>query len=401
MKVAIASSGLGHITRGIETWAADTATALHRQGIDVTLFAAAPLDDMPLRTIVLPCLKRNGSANRAIVRMAPRWAWRWHLKSTYEIEQWSFWHHLQKHIRADQYDILHVQDPLLAALAQNAFQNGRLACRCILAHGTEEPASYLQQFTYLQHLAPWHMQQTLLQCSEDAYNATSSPFPGWIVLPNFVDTTCFHPVHDTTAKHAIRARLALPPDAVIWGTAAAIKTHHKRINWLIEEFAQAAAKRDDLHLVIAGSRQQDTEALIECAQKRCPNRITFAINHPHQQMPDLLRALDAFVLTSLFEMMPIALLEAISTGLPAFTHDHPVLAWMAGPGGKCIKMDRPGSLANTISTSSTATLQALGRQAREHAVATFSIEQVIPAYIAYYHHVLQTTPSTSSCPPQR
>jgi hypothetical protein len=38
MKIAIASSGLGHVTRGIETWADDLGTALHRCGVNVTLF---------------------------------------------------------------------------------------------------------------------------------------------------------------------------------------------------------------------------------------------------------------------------------------------------------------------------------------------------------------------------
>ena len=38
MRIAIASSGLGHVARGIETWALDTAAALAARGVDVTLF---------------------------------------------------------------------------------------------------------------------------------------------------------------------------------------------------------------------------------------------------------------------------------------------------------------------------------------------------------------------------
>lgn len=384
MKVAIASSGLGHITRGIETWACDTAKALQQHGIETTLFAAAPLPTSSVPTITLPCRKRNDRATRLITRLAPKWSWRWHLKSNYEIEQVSFWHYLEKHLRTEHFDILHVQDPLLAQLAQQSFAQKRIACRCILAHGTEEPPTYLRQFPYLQHLAPWHMQQTLQALGE---NAPQTVYPDWVMLPNFVDIDTFRPIASREVQAALRAAFQLPPEATIWGTAAAIKKHHKRIDWLLEEFCKAATQRSDLHLVIAGSKQTDTHALIQQAQERCPARVTFLVDLPHTKMADLFRTLDAFVLTSLFEMMPIALLEAISTGLPAYTHDHPVLDWMTGPGGTQIPMHTPNALRDVMIQSERAQLQRMGQNAREHAVNTFSIEAVIPAYIAYYRKI--------------
>ncbi|MFU8781427.1 MAG: glycosyltransferase family 4 protein, partial [Kiritimatiellia bacterium] len=161
------------------------------------------------------------------------------------------------------------------------------------------------------------------------------------------------------------------------------------IDWLIREFAAAAAHNPSLHLVIAGSRQSETDALIQMAKQLCPHKITFAVNHPHASMPDLLRTLDAFVLPSLFEMMPIAILEAISTGLPVFAHQHPVLAWMVGPGGCCIDMGTQGTLAAAMQHESGHTLASLGKQAREHAQQTFATGTVIPGYIDYYQKVLQ------------
>ena len=80
MKVAIACSGLGHVARGIETWARDSAAALHESGVDVTLFAGAPLD-VPCR--VLPCLRRGQLAARWLARLFPPPTWRWGLKSPY------------------------------------------------------------------------------------------------------------------------------------------------------------------------------------------------------------------------------------------------------------------------------------------------------------------------------
>ena len=42
MKIAIVSSGLWHVRRGIEVWASTLAGALAEKGMDVTLFCGSP-----------------------------------------------------------------------------------------------------------------------------------------------------------------------------------------------------------------------------------------------------------------------------------------------------------------------------------------------------------------------
>ncbi len=205
MKIAIASSGLGHVSRGIETWALDTAVALsgvgsqESGGLEVTLFSAAPVSlgnantaeqkeskerkselmvsagggdkksssfpsfpsvQTPLFVRVLPCLKRGDGLTRLIVRISPGFTWRWGWTSGYEIEQRSFWRRLWPILRDEGYDILHVQDPRLADLCRRYRKAGKLKTKEILAHGTEETVEFLAQFDYVQHLAPWHLEQT-------------------------------------------------------------------------------------------------------------------------------------------------------------------------------------------------------------------------------------------------
>lgn len=387
MKVAIASSGLGHITRGIETWAQDTASALHRRNLDVTLFSAAPVAGTCAPTLVLPCLKRNARLARIITRHAPGWTWRWHLKSPYALEQLTFWLHLKPELRKRHIDILHVQDPLLAYLAQQAYIHNRIPTRTLLAHGTEEPLTFLQQFPYLQHLAPWHLEQSLQALTAHPAPQPGSPFAQWTAIPNFVDTTRFQPPADPAAASQLRKELHIPAHRTVIGTAAAIKKHHKRIDCLIRTFARAQAQNPDLHLVIAGSRQRDTDELEQLAEQLAPGHVTFLINYPHERMPALLQSWDWFVLTSLFEMMPIALLEAIATGLPAITHPHPVLTWMAGEGGLPVPMDQPDTLATTLAQLDPAARSVRSAAARQHALTLFSEEAVIPRYIDWYRHM--------------
>ncbi len=178
MKIAIASTGLGHVARGIETWALDTALALHERGVDVTLFCAEELrkaeggkvkaeggkEDMnatspPLPVIVVHCWKRGDVRTRRVARLAPNFLWRWGLKNTYGIEQLTFWRSLRPFLVQGKFDILHVQDPMLAFWCARARKKGRVCTKEILGHGTEEPDWFLRRFDYLQQLAPWHLEQ--------------------------------------------------------------------------------------------------------------------------------------------------------------------------------------------------------------------------------------------------
>src|SRR5260370_32871479 len=86
-RVAIASSGLGHIPRGIETWAADTARALRRAGQDVTLFQGAGVPTEEWQQVV-PCARRFEPAAQQWVRRLRRLGgWRYGLVSGYQGEQ--------------------------------------------------------------------------------------------------------------------------------------------------------------------------------------------------------------------------------------------------------------------------------------------------------------------------
>jgi len=394
MKIAIASSGLGHVARGIETWALDTANALHGRGVDVTLFAAGEVEsEAPL--VALRCIRRRTPLSDLIVKLMPPFTWRWGLKAGYGLEQLTFWRRLRQKLNEGQFDILHVQDPMVADLCRKDRAAGRVRAREILAHGTEEPLEFLSHFDYLQHLAPWHLQESLKQLEQTVGRTplASAPRPFWTAMPNFVDTELYCTVSDDSERKLIRRNLRIPEDAFVVGTAAAVKKHHKRIDYLIREFAHYCSAVADSgstpYLVIAGSKQVDTEELQALASKLCPDHIKFLIDHPHERMPDVLRCYNVFVLTSLFEMMPIALLEAIATGLPVITNNHPVLEWMGGPGGIRPDMSRDGALTKTLQDLTPDSVVAYGQAARDHALQNFSVSAVMDQYLNYYGKILE------------
>lgn len=395
MRIAIASSGLGHVARGIETWASDTAAALAMRGADVTLFSAGPVqlssgvhDRLSLKQV--SCFQRNSSAAKRLASIMPPFTWRWALNSDVGWEQFSFWLGLWPQLRKGGYHILHVQDPMLAYWCRFFRRAGLLKTREILGHGTEEPVWFLARFPFVQQLAPWHLEQALTELRGQGQQELALH---WTAIPNFVDTERFHP--QSGRSNSLRRELGIPDEALVVGSVAAIKKTHKRIDYLIKETAAWLQVREEAgqppaHVIVAGAKHAQSGELFAAAEALMPGRIHLLTDLPRERMPQLYRSLDVFVLCSLFEMMPIAILEALASGLPVVTHQHPVLAWMNGApqGGACLDMARTGVLAKFLCHLTPQWIQQTGTNARVHAEANFAQAPVIKQYLAYYRRVL-------------
>jgi len=395
MRIAIASSGLGHVTRGIETWAADTAQTLAEHGADVSLFSAGPVSGSAAspagqRPRITPCLPRGGRAAQRLARLTPGPLWRWGLNSAYGWEQFSFWLRLWPRLKAGGFHILHVQDPMLAYWCLRFRQAGLLGAREILGHGTEEPLWFLARFPFVQQLAPWHLQTALQELRDQGREALALH---WTAMPNFVDAELFRPRQG--APSPLRRELGIPEQALVAGICAAVKKEHKRLDYFVKETAawlqaREAAGQGPAHVLIAGASHPQSAEIIAAVEALLPGRAHVLLDHPHQSMPQFYQALDVFVLTSLFEMMPIAVLEALACGLPVLCHQHPVLAWMnnAPQGGACLDMSRPGALAEFLFRLTPQWLAQTGAGARARAETVFARQPVIAQYLAYYRRVL-------------
>jgi glycosyltransferase involved in cell wall biosynthesis len=387
LRLAIASSGLGHVSRGIEAWADDLAAALHARGESVILCKGAGEAARPFERVV-PCWTRERSATRRLLKLLPRrMSWRFGLGSGYGVEQTTFILNLIPLLRREKIDILHVQDPQVALLAQRARRMGLIRARSILAHGTEEPPEFLKRIQYLQHLAPWHLEQA---------KAAGVWKPTWTAIPNFIDMERFSPRQSLR----LREELGIPPNGLVVLTAAAIKRHHKRIDHLLAEFAQLRRSVPELpaYLVVAGGWENDTDGLIAEGTKLLGDRVRFLVRFPRSRMPELYGAADVFALCSLFEMMPIALIEAAASGLPCIVNRHPILEWMSGPGGVPIDMAAPGALATNLGglLSDSARRSELGRAARAHCIENFSRGAVVEQILSYYRRVVEYSPASAT-----
>ena len=380
-KIAIACSGLGHISRGVESWANDMAVALHRTGADVSLFQGAGLASEPWRH-PLPCWRRFDRRTRRLASITRKLGgWRYGCGSEYEIEQTTFSFPLWRALRKD-YDILHVQDFQIARIFDALYRKGWSRPRVILGHGTEESDADLQKFLYLQHLAP-HFQQL--------WEAKRPPRQLTFAIPNFVDTGLFRPGD----RAAARAAWNLPPNGLMVLCVAALKKHHKRCDYVIREFdAFRKTLNQPALLVMAGAWEKETPELIALATSLLQDSVVILQSVERAKLPSLYQAADIFTLGSLHEMLGIVILEALASGLPISCNRTPVFEWVAGPAGDPEDISQPGGLVRQWQRLLDPAVRAqCSAAARIHAENTFSETVVMKQTSLMYDAVMRDGPA--------
>lgn len=129
-----------------------------------------------------------------------------------------------------------------------------------------------------------------------------------VVVNNGIDLQKFNP--DKNFKN-IRKEIGLPEDAMLVLFIARFTSHKQPLS-LIRAFAEALPSNPELHLLMVGDGDQKEEAKKIIEELKLKDKITLV---PFRQdVPDVLAAADIFVLPSLWEGLPIGLLEAMAMG---------------------------------------------------------------------------------------
>jgi glycosyltransferase involved in cell wall biosynthesis len=129
-----------------------------------------------------------------------------------------------------------------------------------------------------------------------------------VVINNGIDQKKFNPA--ATYKN-VRAELNIPADKILVLFIARF-TSHKQPLALIHAFEQALGKNPALHLLMVGDGDQKQEAVELIQKKSLDTHIT--LQPFRQDVPSVLASADIFVLPSLWEGLPIGLLEAMAMG---------------------------------------------------------------------------------------
>jgi glycosyltransferase involved in cell wall biosynthesis len=129
-----------------------------------------------------------------------------------------------------------------------------------------------------------------------------------IIVNNGIDLKKF----DLNKKtNDIRAELKIPADEILVLFIARFTSHKQPLS-LIRAFAKSLSSNPKMHLLMVGDGDEKAEAVKLVEALNLKNKIT--LHSFRQDVPDVLAAADIFILPSLWEGLPIGLLEAMSMG---------------------------------------------------------------------------------------
>lgn len=189
-------------------------------------------------------------------------------------------------------------------------------------------------------------------------------------LPNFVDTDRFRPRREPRSDYLLFVgRL----------------TAQKNLPRLLHAVAQADRHRP---LVCVGQGEEEAALRQQAAMLGLTATFTGAL--PHDHLPAMYAAAWAFVLPSLFEGMPKALLEAMACGTPCLASDVVGIRDLIidGETGLLAPPTIEG-LALGLHRLSMANRTVLGAQARSYVVTHFSMQRVIDQELKILHQASQ------------
>jgi glycosyltransferase involved in cell wall biosynthesis len=129
-----------------------------------------------------------------------------------------------------------------------------------------------------------------------------------IVINNGIDLQKFNP---NKLYKNIRAELNISNDVILILFIARFTLHKQPLS-LIKAFAQALPQNSKMHLLMVGDGDQKKEAIDLIHELKINDQVT--LESFRIDVPDVLSAADIFVLPSLWEGLPIGLLEAMAMG---------------------------------------------------------------------------------------
>lgn len=142
-------------------------------------------------------------------------------------------------------------------------------------------------------------------------NNWSVPEEKITVLENSIDYGRFADV--SISKEDAKRILGLPSDAFVFGTIGRLAPT-KGLLYLIEAFPKVKEQKPSAHLVLFGDGPCRAEIEQQASNMSCRDSIHF-LGH-RDNIEQLLRGMDVFVLSSVAEGMPRAILEAMAAGVP-------------------------------------------------------------------------------------
>ncbi len=225
--------------------------------------------------------------------------------------------------------------------------------------------------------------------SDDVTNSITkkiAPKTAAVTILNGVNTDSFIR-NDLDAKKSIRNQYAIPEDAFLVGTVAVFR-FQKRLDLWLEIIAKAIKVNPKIYGIIVGAGPLNSELLAKHKELNLEGKVIFT--GLQTQVKPYYEAMDAFMMSSSFEGLPIALLEAMSM-------ECAILTTNAGGIKEVLKKNEEGIMVDVDQWSQLSEflvdlsqnsnkLTNFQTKSRERVISDFSIETMVSKLEKMYLH---------------
>ena len=322
--IYIFSTGLGIVQRGFETTSVQWLNALSLSGkCNAKLFSGGK---HPNSTQIW-CIRQNGFIARNLRSLKL-------IHDGARLQQLSFLRGAKRVIRMDQPDYVFVQEETLAVNLQNWLKQTESATKIIFCNGAPISESICSAFDFVVDLIPTASEK-LLETGYPKYRACIISYP--IALPTV-----------TESRNQWRLSYGLQHDDRVVLCVAAWNSHHKRINYVIEEFTEARRNDEKLKLVLCGQPSAESPSLMALGSRLLGENVSW-ITLDYHEMANAYYSSDLFLLASTNEAFGAVIAEAALAGLPILCNDFPSARYILGedyPG--IMEMHSTGKLSQAL-----------------------------------------------------
>lgn len=225
--------------------------------------------------------------------------------------------------------------------------------------------------------------ELLLACSQAAADSADTPVKKRVIY-NGIDPVRFRPPSAAERSQA-RARFGFAPDEWVMGMTGRI-TRNKGQQLVCEALRACRERFPHLRLLLAGTGPEEERLKAWCTHQGLADCVRFAGFQP--DVVSVLHALDAYIMASESEGFPVALLEAMGTGLPCIVSAFSSAREIVVDGENALIFDRgnPGPLIEAISDGVESPHKRLewGACARETVLRRFTLDHCAVEMAAAY-----------------
>lgn len=211
-------------------------------------------------------------------------------------------------------------------------------------------------------------------------------------IPNGVDCSRFRPPVDQMEKQVLRKRLNLPVDRKI-ALSVGVFDRRKNIGWLMDEWAKAKGFGSNGLLVAVGPQAREDEGgsyikELDALALTCPEFLMRL--DARDDVENIYRAADFFVLPSTNEGLPNVLLEAMASGLICAASDASGTRELITNGitGFSFPIGDAEALGRAIKCACSAKGTAIGAEGLRLVNSKYSIHAVADEYELLYSRLL-------------